>query len=70
MRTRRVLLLYIVNGDYALLVLNGAWLNSDNALLVLNRRYFEGENNYYRTKVTISIAPSFHILFPQPDLSE
>ena len=35
-RTRRALLLYKVNGDNALLVLNGTSLNSDSALLSLN----------------------------------
>ena len=36
LRTRRVLLLYKVYGDSALLVLNGTSLNRDSALLVLN----------------------------------
>ena len=36
LRTRRVLLLYNVFGDSALLNLNGTSLNSDSALLALN----------------------------------
>ena len=40
LRTRRVQKsLYKVNGESALLVLNGTLLNSDNAPLVLSRRY-------------------------------
>ena len=36
LRARRVLSLYKVYGDSALLVLNGTSLNSDSAVLVLN----------------------------------
>ena len=36
LRTRRALLLYKVNGNSALLVLNGTSLSCNNALLALN----------------------------------
>ena len=39
LRTRRALLLYKVNGNSALLVLNGTSLICNNALLALNWRY-------------------------------
>ena len=39
LRTRRVLLLYKVNGNSALLVLNGISLNSDSAPLALSWQY-------------------------------
>ena len=60
MRTRRVLLLYKVNGDSALLVLNGTLLNSDNALLVLSRRhiYIKGATKFVLPSCTVR-----HVIF-------
>ena len=41
LRTRRALMLYTVNGDSALLVLNGTSLKSGSVLLALNWRYLK-----------------------------
>ena len=46
LRTRRVLSLYKVYGDRALLVFNGTSLNCNNALLALNWRYVVWNNKH------------------------
>ena len=46
LRTRRALWVYKVNGDSALLVLNGKSLNSDSALLVLNGKSLNSDSAF------------------------
>ena len=53
LRTRRALLLYKVEGDSALLVLNETSLNSDSALLALNWQYMYMQ--WLQTKILLCL---------------